>query len=135
MIILNDVTALDYDFLGLDPLDPPAHRDDNQEAEDAFCQRLLLLGAKWWDSEVRYRFVVDIEDAANGRIGANGGLRGHHDGSFRNMKRPDATLREKRWVKVRWPSTGGLWVSEFDTTWAGVDEEENLRPYEGLAKV
>jgi hypothetical protein len=44
-------------------------------------------------------------------------------------------MREKRWVKVGWPSTGGLWVSEFDTVWGGVDEEENLPPDEGLARV
>jgi len=36
------------------------------------------------------------------------------------------TMREKRWLKVGWPSTGGLWVSEFDTTWGGVDDEDNL---------
>lgn len=50
---------------------------------------------------------------------------------------PPPTMREKRWVKVGWPSTAassheeqraGLWVSEFDTTFSGVDEEENLLP-------
>lgn len=33
------------------------------------------------------------------------------------MYRPDPTMREKRWIKVGWPSTGGLVVSEFDTMW------------------
>ena len=37
-------------------------------------------------------------------------------------------MREKRFVKVAWPSTGGLWVAEFDTVFAGVDEEDNLLP-------
>ena len=36
-------------------------------------------------------------------------------------------MREKRLVKVGWEE-GGCWVSEFDTTWAGVDEEDNLLP-------
>lgn len=132
VIDLYDVTAVDYEFLGLDPLNPPPHRDENQDAEDAFCQRLLLLGAKWWDSEERYLFVTRLEEAAHGRVGAE---YGHGDMSFRNVTRPAATMREKRWVKVGWPSTGGLWVSEFDTTWAGVDEEENLPPKEGLGRV
>lgn len=37
-------------------------------------------------------------------------------------------MREKRLIKVGWPSTGGVWIAEFDTTWAGVDEEDNLVP-------
>lgn len=131
VIILNDAEAIDHDFLGLDPLNPPAERDDDQDAEDAFCQRLLLLGAKWWDSEERYLFVASVEETSHGRDNSYG----HGDGSFRNAKRPAPTMREKRWVKVGWPSTGGLWVSEFDTTWGGVDEDENLPPDEGLARV
>jgi hypothetical protein len=54
VIILDDAEAIDFEFLGLNPLDPPVERLDDQAAEDAFCQRLLLLGAKWWDSEARY---------------------------------------------------------------------------------
>lgn len=37
-------------------------------------------------------------------------------------------MREKRLIKVGWPSTGGVWIAEFDRTWAGVDEEDNLVP-------
>jgi hypothetical protein len=49
---------------------------------------------------------------------------------------PPPTMREKRFVKVGWPSTGGLWVTEFDTTFAGVDEEDNLLPYDqGAARL
>ena len=40
-------------------------------------------------------------------------------------------MREKRLIKVGWPSNGeGVWVAEFDTTWGGVDEEDNLVPYD-----
>ena len=132
VIILNDAVTIDFEYLGLDPLDPPPHRLDDQDAEDDFCQQLLLLGAKWWDSEERYFFVAGVEQSANGYTGAS---YGHHDGSFKNLSRPNPTMREKRCVKVGWPSTGGLWVSEFDTTWAGVDEEAKLPPDDGLARV
>lgn len=130
VIVLDEAEAIDFEFLGLNPLDPPYHRYDDQEAEDEFCQRLLLLGAKWWDSEERHFVVNSI------RRGERKDDISHGDGSFRDLNRPDPTMREKRWVKVGWPSTGGLWVSEFDTTWAGVDVEEDLPPHdEGLAMV
>lgn len=132
VIILDNAQALDFEFVGLDPLDPPAHREHDQGAEDEFCQRLLLLGAKWWDSEERYFFVAGLEQIANGYTSAR---YGHRDGSFRNVSRPSPTMREKRCIRVGWHSAGGLWVSEFDTTWAGVDEEDNLPPDEGLARV
>lgn len=42
---------------------------------------------------------------------------------------PPPTMREKRWMKVGWLSDGeGAWNAEFDTTWGGVDEEDNLLP-------
>jgi hypothetical protein len=132
VIILTDAEAIDYDFLGINAIDPPTHRDDDQGAEDEFCQRLLLLGAKWWDSEERFFHVSGLEEAEKGYDHSHG----HYDGSFKDADRPKPTMREKRWVKVGWPSTGGLWVSEFDTTWAGVDEEDNLPPQgEGLARL
>ena len=46
VIVLYTAEAIDFEFLGLNPLNPPLERLDNQAAEDAFCQRLLLLGAK-----------------------------------------------------------------------------------------
>jgi hypothetical protein len=119
VIVLDSVEAIDFEFLGLNPLDPPMKRLDDKAAEDAFCRRLLLLGAKWWDSEARYTVVARLEV----------------DG-VRANEEPPPTMREKRFVKVGWPSTGGLWVAEFDTTFAGVDEEDNLLPYdEGAARL
>ena len=52
------------------------------------------------------------------------------DDAFRMDKQPPPAIREKRLVKVGWPSTGGFWVAEFDTTFGGVDEEDNLLPYD-----
>ncbi|MCJ1258679.1 hypothetical protein MMC24_006512 [Lignoscripta atroalba] len=120
VIVLDTAEAIDFDFLGLNPLDPPLGRLDDQAAEDAFCQRLLLLGAKWWDSEARYSIIRTIEmgEADSGRI----------DSAFYLHKQPSPTMAEKRLIKVGWPSTGGVWIAEFDTTWAGVDEEDNLVP-------
>lgn len=107
MILLENVDGLDFRFLGLDLLDPPLKRDDDQVAEDTFCQQLLMLGAKWWDSECRYEFLQSIKDC-EGRS-----REAYLDGE------PDATMREKLVVKVAWPSTGGFWVSEFDKARAG----------------
>ncbi|KAI4145260.1 MAG: hypothetical protein L6R39_003877 [Caloplaca ligustica] len=161
VIILKDATHVDFMFLGLSTIDPPLKRrlrssaasggdhnhlcsgdgsadiDPGKEAnegdeEDALCQRLLMLGAKWWDSEKRYQFVrgfgADIEplveDVEEGRV-------------------EEPTLRERRWVKVGWepaagaPSnhskidasgSGGLWVLDCDTNWMGILEEDNLVP-------
>ncbi|KAF2188681.1 hypothetical protein K469DRAFT_660444 [Zopfia rhizophila CBS 207.26] len=54
VIMLEDVSPTDLDFLALDRTDPPMFRHEDPEEEDAFCQRLLLLGAKWWDSMAQY---------------------------------------------------------------------------------
>jgi hypothetical protein len=42
VIILDNTEAIDFESLGLNPLDPPVERLNDQAAEDAFCQRLLL---------------------------------------------------------------------------------------------
>ena len=123
VIILDDAEAIDLEFLGLDPLNPPLERLREQDGEDAFSQSLLCLGAKWWDSEERHFFVSEEKAASGGYDAA-----GHRDGSFMDVERPDPTTREKRWVKVGWPSTGGLWISEFDQTWGGVEDENDLPP-------
>ncbi|KAL9611327.1 MAG: hypothetical protein Q9167_004010 [Letrouitia subvulpina] len=130
VIILDPATAIDLDFLGFEPLDPPRKRHDDQAAEDAFCQRLLQLGAKWWDSEARYNIVTAIEACAAGF------MEQRVDRAYRLDEEPEPTMREKRLVRVGWPSTGGVWVAEFDTTWAVVDEEDNLVPeWEDLGRL
>lgn len=125
VIVLDDAEAIDFEFLGLNPLDPPVERLDNQAAEDVLCQRLLLLGAKWWDSEARYLTVARLKVFG-----------GSVDGVSRMDIEPQPTMREKSFVKVGWPSTGGLWVAEFDTSFASVDEEDNPLPeHEGAARL
>ncbi|KAL9638608.1 MAG: hypothetical protein Q9164_001440, partial [Protoblastenia rupestris] len=113
--------------------DLQAGQEDNEgDEEDTFYQRLLLLGAKWWDSQKRYQFVDGFgagvqplfEDVEEGRV-------------------EEPTLRERRWVKVGCESaagapfnpskvdasgSGGLWVLDCDTNLMGILEEENLVP-------
>lgn len=60
MIVLDGAEAINFEFLGLNPRDRPVDRLDNQAAQDALCQRLLLLGAKWWDSEARCLAVAQL---------------------------------------------------------------------------
>ena len=111
--------------------------EGDEDEEDVFCQRLLLLGAKWWDDEKRYQFVDQlaadfppaIKDIEEGRA-------------------PDPTLRERRWIKVGWEPAAavnsgsasaiaagaGFWILDCDTNWIGIIEEDNLVPIDA-AKV
>jgi len=104
---------------------PAEEEQGDEDEEDAFCQRLLLLGAKWWDNEKRYQFVdhfaagiqLFVEDVEEGRV-------------------VEPTLRERRWTKVGWEHVpanasaggGGFWILDCDTPWMGVIEEDNLVP-------
>jgi hypothetical protein len=119
VIIHDHAEAVDLEFLGLDPLNPPAKRLPNQSDEDAFCRRLLRLGAKWWDSEARFRLLQSAHE-----------LDGRAIAALENETAPIPTMKERRWVSVAWPITGGLWVAEFDTTLWGIEEEDNLLPCE-----
>ncbi|KAF2187304.1 hypothetical protein K469DRAFT_704996 [Zopfia rhizophila CBS 207.26] len=131
LVVLERATALDFDFLGLDSVSPPTCRDSDQDAEDDFCKRLLLLGAKWFDSEERYRFVASVaEDDDRAILALEAG-----------KERPP-TMMERRWVSVALNNgvnaNNGLWVVEFETNLFGMQEKYNLVPDDagkvGLAK-
>lgn len=94
MIILEDATPVDFGVLGLSSVDPPCKKAV-QAGEDAFCQLVQLLGAKWWDSEARAEFV--------GRF-AEGCGRAVWDVEVWRVAEP--MLRERRWVKVGWEGGG-----------------------------
>ena len=122
VVVLRRVTAVDFDFLGLDPVDPPMLRDRDQDAEDAFCQRLLLLGAKWFDSDERRGFIAGLAEDDESCID-----------ELRAGEQPAPTLMERRWVAVaypdgRGPEGAGLWVAEFDTVMQGLLEADNVVP-------
>jgi hypothetical protein len=110
VIIHDHAEAIDFEFLDLDPLDPPRDRCVNQEDEDKFCQRLLGLGAIWYDSESRFSFLSQLkyeEESGSSWIPAHCKI---EDG-----KQMEPTSREKAFVYVGWHSTGGLWVKEWTT--------------------
>jgi hypothetical protein len=68
---------------------------------------------KWWDSNARYSLLnsgeVDIVE-------------------FDESDKPLLMMRERHWVSMVWPSTGGLVVSEFDTNMWDVEIETVLVP-------
>ncbi len=117
--------AVDLEFLGLDPLDPPHKRLPNQANGDAFCQRLLLLGAKWWDNEDRHKLL-----AAATRTDGESPEAIEATRVIEEELEPIPSMRKRCWFSVAWPKTGGFWVAEFDTTIPGIEEEENLAPFE-----
>ncbi|KAI1414465.1 hypothetical protein F5Y13DRAFT_197455 [Hypoxylon sp. FL1857] len=121
LIVLENATALDFSFLQLDPVNPPMTRDQDQEVEDKFCQKLLLLGARWFDSRDRYGFVANVFDDEDPELQA---LEGESE--------PALTLAERRWVSVGWPSgdEGGFWVVEYDRPGYGMLQPKNLVPSE-----
>ena len=144
LIVLDPAFAPDFVFLGLDPLNPPlknflAPRADaidssiayGEVAEDDFARRLLLLGAKWYDSDARLNILSEMEDRAIG-LSESQGKAEHEvrvDRAWRLSDQPPPTMREKRLIRVGWPSQGnGVWIAEYDTTWGGVDDEENPEP-------
>jgi hypothetical protein len=88
-----------------------------QADEDRFCKRLLLLGAKWWESEARYQLMGRVDKTDEVAINA-----------LEEVLEPAPTMAEKRFVSVSWPITGGLWIAGYDTSLWGIEEEENLVP-------
>jgi hypothetical protein len=62
-------------------------------------------------------------------------LNGDNFAKIRLQSEPKPTFdkRERRWISVGWPSTGGLWVSEFEKQTPGEcdeNEDHELAPYE-----
>lgn len=108
VIYLNHVTALDFEFLGLDSVNPPMRRDRDQDVEDVFCQRLLLLGAKWFDSQQRCGFVWEVAEDEEPALSA-----------IVNGDQPEPSTMERRWVSVAFPDghgpEGGFWVLEAES--------------------
>ena len=117
VVILEPADAVDFEYLSLDPLNPPLQRRFDKAEEDAFCQKLLLLGAKWWDSEARWQLI---------RLAANGDSAA--DQAIERGDEPYPTDREQRFVAVGWPKNGGLWVAEYESPLFGVEDEDDLVP-------
>jgi hypothetical protein len=100
VIVLERPCPADFDFLGLDRLDPPKKRHATRQEENDFAQRLLLLGGKWWDSPARHALFIEPD---------------HSQDEEAIAAQPKPTARENAWVGAAWPSTGGLVVAEWPT--------------------
>ncbi|KAJ5243110.1 uncharacterized protein N7469_001437 [Penicillium citrinum] len=78
----------------------PLSCNDNQEAEDDFRKRVLLLGVGWYDSEERHEILVEV-------------AKSDEEGSLqiRNGEVHIAAKKERLWAGVRWPGgSTGLWA-------------------------
>jgi hypothetical protein len=100
VIVLERPCPADFDFLGLDRLDPPKKRHVTRQEEDDFAQRLLLLGGKWWDSPARHFLFIEPDHLQDEEV---------------MVAQPEPTARENAWVGAAWPSSGGLVVAEWPT--------------------
>ena len=123
IIVLDHALGLDFEFLGLDPVNLAMHRDTDQDSEDVLCQRLLLLGAKWFDSSQRRGFVAGVAEGDERDLMA-----------IQDETRAPPSRMERRWVSVAHMSEGGFWVAEFDIPIPGYHDKHNLVPG-GVAQV
>jgi hypothetical protein len=86
IIVARSLTAVELDFLSLPRFSLVPRLDKlNATAEDAFCRRLRLLGAKWYSNHWDY-------------LGA-------HEMQLRRL-----TPYERETLHLGWPETGGLWL-------------------------
>lgn len=77
-----DIAVAEY--LGIPRLEV-VYRDLDPINEDAFCNRLRLLGAKWWQSEDSYMLkLIGIEDMTE--------------------------MEKREGIIVGWPGEGGVWI-------------------------
>jgi hypothetical protein len=116
LIVLERAGPLDFDHLGLDRLQPVASRSSDQDEEDAFCQKILQLGARWFDSRERYGFVANVADEFEPEIQA-----------IEDEEQPAPSDMERRWVSVGLEE-GGFWVLEYDRNIYSARETQNLVP-------
>ena len=94
-----------------------------REAEDDFARRLLLLVAKWYDSEARFIILTEMDNLGLRIAGENGQKPMDEvrvDSGWRLSEQTPPTMRQKRRISVGWPSC--------DTAWGIADEDDNLGP-------
>lgn len=119
LIVLESTGPVDFDYLGLDRFQPVATRSSSQDEEDTFCQKLLHLGARWFDNRERYGFVANVADDFGRDIQA-----------IEDGEQPAPSDVERRWVSVGIEEGGGLWVLEYDCIMYFARETRNTVPSE-----
>ena len=116
LIVLERAGPIEFDHLGLDRFQLTLDRSSKQDEEDEFCQKLLHLGARWFDSRERYYFISDIAD--------------DDEAAFESIVRGEEPYPSKK--ECRWASVGieeeGFWVLEYDQVFNGGIEKQNLLP-------
>ena len=119
LIVLERATAIDMDLLGLDPVHPSPRRDPDQEAEDHFCQQLLQLGARWFDSRQRYQLVSAVANEEERFVEA-----------LEMGEEEELTPMEKSWfcVGISSNSPGGFWVAEYLISQPHLSNSDNPVP-------
>jgi hypothetical protein len=117
VIALKNPTIPDFDFLGLSRMYPPTTRFSDPRTEDEFCKKLLLLGAKWYDSLSRFYFLRCAGGEAPDTLCIE---------ALENGSEPLPTVRERTWVSIAWPSAGGLVVAEWNTLMYGYGKDDDM---------
>jgi len=116
LIVLERAGPLDFDHLGLNRLQPATFRASDQNEEDAFCQKLLQLGARWFDSRERYGFFANLCDEGEPEHQA-----------IMDDEEPAPSDMERRWVSVGLEESG-FWVLEYDRNIFYAREMQNIAP-------
>ncbi|KAL4742733.1 hypothetical protein BDV11DRAFT_202407 [Aspergillus similis] len=102
LIVLSDPTGVDFDYLGWDYLDPPGSgtRTKTPRTKSARCSSALERPGTTVDRATTSSRPLPRTPPAL-------------EISFFMTKSPLRRRVESLWVRVGWPSTGGLWVAEF----------------------
>ncbi|KAF2677924.1 hypothetical protein K458DRAFT_349533 [Lentithecium fluviatile CBS 122367] len=127
VIALENATIPDFEFLDLSRTHPPKTRFSDSQSEDEFCKKLLLLGAKWYDSLSRIIFLKGVDGDVPDAVCID---------ALEEGREPAPTERERTWVSVAWPSTGGMVVAEWNTImWGYGRDDDRFLPYEELGRL
>lgn len=115
LIVLETAGPVEFDHLGLDRLQPTeSYRSSDHGEEDVFCQKLLQLGARWFDGRERYGFVANVADECEPEIQA-----------IEDGEQPAPSDMERRWVSVGLEDVA-FWVLEYDRNMYHARETRNL---------
>ena len=91
VIVRSNCDIVELRYLGLEPLEAPASRHEDQASEDEFCDNLTKIGGRWWSSRKRFLYVTN-------------------EVFFPREEEP--TDDELGLVWIGWPEGGGLLVLE-----------------------
>lgn len=87
VLVKGPADLVDLQFLGVERL-RASKRSKNPSEEDAFCENMRKIGAKWWESEEEYFSVL--------------------------LGERERTKMEERELVMGWPSSGGIWVLRYE---------------------